>query len=838
MTTGNQESALKPPLPIDEVLPDLLNALRNTRHAVLQAPPGAGKTTRVPLAILQSGLLKGRILVLEPRRLATRAAAERMARSLREKVGETVGYRIRGETRTSPSTRIEVVTEGILTRMIQSQPDLPGIDAIVFDEFHERSLQADLGLALALEIRAALREDLMLVVMSATLHGGPVSTLLGNAPLITSEGRSFAVETRWLDRPWKDLPGRKTLPYHTAMADLVEKAVNETTGGLLVFLPGEREIRSLESLLSRRLTDAEKIFPLYGMLDYKTQTRALAPLGTGRKIVLATSIAETSLTIEDIRVVVDGGRARRAAFDPGNGMSRLVTTRVTRAEADQRRGRAGRVAPGVCYRFWTRGEEGGLAPFPPAEIQTADLAPLILETALWGVRDPSDLPFFEAPNPGRATNAKALLRSLGALDAAGAITGHGRQMAKMPLHPRLGHMVLKGGPDAGEIAALLGERDILKHPAPSDLTLRIDALRNPSAFEKNHPYDIHHAALARVRAEAGRLKRKATRVTGKPHTPGALLALAYPDRVGMRRTGDSARYLLSGGNGAVIREGDPMGLAPFVVACDLDGARNDARVRLAVRTDEETVRSVLRDRIENRDSCVWSPKDGKVLALRQETLGALVLKETTWKNCPAHKIAVAMLAGIRTAGLDALPLPRSERALIARVEWLRAGGMSMPDFSPEGLTRDLENWLMPFLGNCRDLAGLKTLDYRAALSSALDADALNALRRLAPEAIKAPTGTRLLIDYDSGEPKISVRLQELFGLKTHPRVGPARTPLLIELLSPARRPVQTTKDLPGFWRSSYLDVRKDMRGRYPKHPWPEDPANATPTRRAKPRKGR
>ncbi len=525
-------------LPIDAALPGLIAALRATGRAVLQAPPGAGKTTRVPLAMLDAGLVEGRIVMLEPRRLATRAAAERMAATLGEPVGQTVGYRMRGEAKVSGATRIEVVTEGILTRMVQSDPELDGIGALIFDEFHERSLNADLGLALAWEVRGALREDLMLLVMSATLDAEPVAAMLDDAPVITSEGQSFAVETRWLDRP---LPKEQRL--EGAVAGLVEQALAETTGGVLVFLPGEGEIRRVAAQLAGRVPGDVAVHPLYGALPFAAQRAAIAPATTGRKVVLATSIAETALTIEDVRVVVDAGLARRSRFDAGRGMSRLVTERVTRAEATQRRGRAGRVAEGVCYRMWTKGEEGGLAAFPPPEIAAADLTGLALDLAMWGTRDAGALAFLTPPPEGPLAEARGLLRDLGALAGDGTITDHGRAIAALPLHPRLAHMLVVAGPGAAAMAALLSDRDPLRGRGV-DLTLRLAALREPAGFGLERP------ALERITTEARRLRKMAPHRVGPDLSPAEQAALAYPDRIGLRRAGDAPRWVLSGGTGA------------------------------------------------------------------------------------------------------------------------------------------------------------------------------------------------------------------------------------------------------------------------------------------------
>ncbi|MEF3046369.1 ATP-dependent helicase HrpB [Tabrizicola sp. L79] len=797
------------PLPIDDALPDLRAALARAGQAVLQAPPGAGKTTRVPLALL--GQVTGRILMLEPRRLAARAAAERMAETLGEAVGQTVGYRIRGEAKVSRQTRIEVVTEGILTRMIQSDPELPGIGLVIFDEFHERSLNADLGLALCLEIRGALRDDLQLLVMSATLDAAPVAALMGDAPMITSQGRAFPVETRWLPRP-----PDASLRFEAAVAALVRQAVQETSGGILVFLPGEGEIRRVENLLQGLLGCTLR--PLFGAMDFAAQRLALAPADQ-RKIVLATSIAETSLTIPDIRVVVDGGRARRARFDAPSGMSRLVTERVTRAEAEQRRGRAGRVAEGICYRLWTRGEEGGMQAFPPAEIEAADLTGLALELALWGA---SDLPFLTPPHPGVLAEARALLADLGALGPEGGITAHGRELAALPLHPRLGHMLLMAGPAAAPLAALLAERDPLRG-TPPDLVARLKAIARPGA-------DAHRATIERIRSEARRLAAQVKAPRLPDLSPAQMAALAYPDRIGLRRAGDAPRWVLSGGKGAAMAAGLPLSGARMIVATDLDGDLREAQVRQAVAISEAEVRALFADRIHWVDLCEWSRRDGKVLARRQERLGALVLADRPWPDAPPEAVARAALDGLRQLGL---PWAAPARRLRARIRLVATD--AWPDVSDEALLARAEDWLLPHLANRKTDADLRALDLTEALRNLLDWDQQQVLDRLAPAHFETPLGRRIPIDYDGDHPAIELRLQEMFGVKTHPTVGTNRLPLRITLLSPAQRPVQVTLDLPRFWASSYADVRKDMRGQYPRHPWPEDPTEADPTLRAKPR---
>ncbi len=826
-----------PPLhefPIDAILPDLLAALRGAGQAVLQAPPGAGKTTRVPLALLRAGLVKGRIVMLEPRRLAARAAAERMAQSLGEAVGGRVGYRMRGDAKVSAATRIEVVTEGILTRMIQSDPELSGIGALIFDEFHERSLNADLGLALTLELRAALRPDLLVIVMSATLDAEPVAALMGGAPVLTSDGQSFPVEIIHADRP---LP--RDARIEAEVADLVRRAVQEGPGGVLVFLPGEGEIARVSNLLSGRLPEECVILPLYGALPFARQRAATEPIPEGRKVVLSTAIAETSLTIPDISVVVDAGRARRARYDPGSGMSRLVTERVTLAEARQRAGRAGRVAKGRCYRLWTKGEEGGLAPFPPPEIAAADLAGLALELALWGG---SDLPFLTPPPAPALAAARRLLTDLGALDAQGHITAHGRTLAALPLHPRLGHMVQRGGRPAAELAALLSERDPLRG-APVDLGLRLRALRDSAGLTEADRaqadrVQADRAAIDRIRQEASRLGRNLP--DDSDHSPGALAALAFPDRIALRRPGAGAggaaggraavRFVLSGGKGAVLGADDPLAGERLLVAVDLDGDTREARIRLAATLSEAELRELFPDRIMTIASCEWSRRDGRVQVRRQERFGALVLQDQPWSEAPEDEVARAMLEGVRDLGLR---LPAATARLCRRVELVRAGGEDLPDMTEAGLLATLEDWLLPWIAGIRTADQWRRFDPGPAVAARLDPRQKQLVDRLAPPFFVTPLARRVPIDYDGEVPQIELRLQEVFGVTRHPLIG--KVPLRITLLSPGGKPVQVTSDLPGFWANSYADVRREMRGRYPRHPWPEDPRDASPTLRAKPR---
>jgi ATP-dependent helicase HrpB len=796
-------------LPVAHVLPELADALSSRGMAVLQAPPGAGKTTLVPLDLLARGVVTGRILMLEPRRLAARASAERMAETLGEPVGRTVGYRIRGEAKVSGATKIEVVTEGILTRMIQSDPELSGVGLVIFDEFHERSLNADLGLALCLEVRGALREDLKLLVMSATLEAGPVAALMGGAPVVTSDGRAFPVETRWLPRP-----PDASLRLEALVAGAVKAALEETDGGVLVFLPGEGEIRRVEGMLSG-LAEVS-VRPLFGAMDFAAQRAALGP-AERRKVVLATSIAETSLTLPDIRVVVDAGRARRARFDPNSGMSRLVTERVTKAEAEQRRGRAGRVAEGVCYRLWTKGEEGGLAPYPPAEIEVADLAGLALELALWGG---ADLPFLTQPPPGPLAEARALLQGLGALDGKGHITSHGRVLAGLPLHPRLGHMLAVAGPEAATLAALLAERDPLRGAGP-DLALRIQAIQRPGP-------EADRGVVERIRVEAKRLAA-AARGQRSGLSLGEMAALAYPDRIGLRRKGEAPRWVLSGGKGAAMATGLSLSGARLIVATDLDGDAREATVRQAVAISEAEVRGLYADRISWVEVCEWSRREGRVVSRRQERLGALVLDDRHW-DAPSDAVALAALEGVRLLGLPWSPAARRLRAR-ARL----ARGEGWPGVEDAELLASAGDWLLPHLAGVRTEADTRGFDLVPALQGLLGWDRLAEMDRMVPGSFETPLGRKIPIDYDGEVPGIEVRLQEMFGVRVHPVVGAARLPLRITLLSPARAPVQVTTDLPRFWATTYSDVRKDMRGAYPRHPWPEDPTEAEPTLRAKPR---
>ena len=815
-------------LPIDAVLPQVLDCLTQSGRVVLQAPPGAGKTTRTPLAILESGQCPGKILMLEPRRLAARAAAERMADTLGEKLGETVGYRIRGQSKIGPNTRIEVLTEGILTRMIQADPELPGVGAILFDEFHERSLAADLGLALAWELRETLREDLWLVVMSATLDAAPVAALLDDAPIVTSAGRSFPVELTYLPRP-----APKDLPFEAQARSLILQAVADTEGGILVFLPGEAEIRRTKAALQDHLPKNCVLRPLLGNLPFAEQQLAIRPEAWKnlRKIVLATAIAETSLTIQDVRVVVDCGRARRARYDPEKGLQRLVTERVSKAEATQRAGRAGRVAAGRCYRMWARAEEGAMPAFAPPEIAISDLAPLALELAQWG-SGPEDLAFLTPPAPGPWAQAKALLGQLGALSD-GRLTPHGAALAKLPLHPRLAQMLLQAGPRAAPLAALLSDRDILS-TQNCDLTPALTALTRPTGNKEQAGPIRDHSALDRIKQEAKRLSRLAPKGTREiALSPAQCLALAYPERVAQRRPGPQPRYIMAGGKGAVLARDDSLANARYLVISDLGNPHfstgPDPKIRRALALGEAELREVFADQITWETLCHWSKRHRRVIANRSEMLGALSLTQEVWRDAPSEALAAAMVEGVQQMGLR---LPKAARLLQARVAAAPPG--QFPDLSDTALLEAAPEWLAPYLTGLTTEQDWKAFDPLPALEAYIGWAALRQLEKIAPAHFTTPLGRKITIDYSGDSPAIELRIQEIFGQTRHPMIGDH--PLKVTLLSPAHRPIQVTTDIPGFWTGSYADVRKDMRAQYPKHPWPEDPTQADPTLRAKPRK--
>lgn len=888
-------------LPIETVIPELRAALAACPSAVLEAPPGAGKTTRVPLALLdEEWLAGGRIVMLEPRRLAARAAARRMASLLGERVGETVGYRVRLDTRVGPRTRIEVVTEGVLTRMLQSDPALEGVGLVIFDEFHERSLHADLGLALTLQSRELLRPELRVLVMSATLDGEEVAGVLRGeggrervggervgvgggtgsgsipgghtadlpgdvgVPIILSEGRAHPVQTRWL-------PRRVDGAVEPVVVRTVLEALESEDGDVLVFLPGVGEIRRVEAALEERLGEAGtsvvrgtgagdsvtargravRIAPLYGDLPEDAQDLAIAPSPPGeRKVVLATSIAETSLTIEGVRVVVDSGLMRVPRFSPRTGMSRLETVRVSRASADQRRGRAGRLGPGVCYRLWTEAEDRGLAPQRPPEILEADLAPLALELAAWGVADPGELRWLDAPPASAFAQARELLEWLGALDADGAITEHGRRMAALGLHPRLAHMVLRGvelghGTVACDLAALLGGRDILRRgdgPADADVRLRLEALhearrtRHTPAWFRGH--DVHAGGSVHAMRESAHWRRELDLPleAGDVDAAGLLLAHAYPDRIARRRPGRATRYLLANGRGATLVDEDPLAHEEWIVAVDLNDVGSESRVFLAAPVEGEALMAHFHERIRREEVVAWDAGARAVRARRTERLGAIEVREATLPDPDPDAVVAALLEAVRDEGLRLLPWNGAAVRLRQRLAFLHRVDAEWPDVSDEALLAGLEEWLAPYLYGIRNEADLQRLELTTILEGLLGWERKQRLDAWAPDRIEVPSGSKIRVDYTDPEaPVLAVRLQEVFGLHETPRIAGGRVPLTMHLLSPAMRPVQVTQDLASFWRSTYFEVKKDLKGRYPKHYWPDDPLEAVATRHVRPR---
>lgn len=819
---------LGPPLPIDAVLPELAGKLRESNTAVLVAPPGAGKTTRVPLALAAQDWAAGkRILVLEPRRLAARAAAGYMARLLGERVGGKVGLRVRFGSSVSRDTAIEVITEGIFTRMIVDDPALEGVAAVLFDEFHERSLDADLGLALARDAQQGLREDLKLLIMSATIDGARVSALFGGAPVIESQGRAFGVETRYA--------GRDARPIEQQMADAILRATRAEAGSLLAFLPGTAEIRRTEALLKERIDAVTDIAPLYGALEGDEQDRAIAPSPAGRrKIVLATAIAETSITIEGVRVVVDSGLARVPHYEPDVGITRLETVRVSRAAADQRRGRAGRTEPGVCYRLWDEPQTASLEPFARPEILAADLSGFALDLAAWGAA-PDQLAFLDPPPRAALAEAHALLRELGAVGDDNRITEQGKKLRRLPLPPRLARMVIDAGAEgeallAAEIAAVIGERGLGGHDP--DIRARVDALhRDRSRRERD------------ARAMAARWASVAASRSGHSHnevgekSAGALLALAYPERIAKNRGGAAGAFLLANGRGAQIDPASPLAREPFLAVAELTGTAVAGRILLAAPLTLAEIEAGFADRIETRQDNIFDAASATLRARKSRRLGALVLSEQPVPIVLNDQTAQKLAAGIAALGVGRLPWTKALRQWRGRVMFLRASeGEDWPDLSDAALTKSINEWLFPVLSGKTALFEITTDDLTSVLHALLPWPLPRRLDAEAPTHFEAPTGSQVPIDYDAeGGPKIAIRVQELFGLDSHPAIAGGKVPLVVELLSPAHRPVQTTRDLPGFWRGSYTAVRTDMRGRYPKHPWPDDPLAAAPTRRAKSR---
>jgi ATP-dependent helicase HrpB len=815
-------------LPIDAVLPELTAALAARNVAVLVAPPGAGKSTRVPLVLAEEPWAKGKkIIVLEPRRLAARAAATRMAATLAEQVGETVGYRVRFGSKISRATRIEVVTEGVFTRRVLEDPGLEGVAALLFDEFHERSLDADLGLALARDVQTGLREDLRLVVMSATLDGAGVARLLGGAPVIESSGRAFAVETRYLGRDAR-------APIERQVVDAIVQAIRAETGSVLAFLPGAAEIRRVQTQLRERIADpAVDIVALYGALDAPTQDRAIAPAPPGRrKIVLTTSIAETSLTIEGVRVVVDSGLSRVPRYEPDVGLTRLETVRVSRAAADQRRGRAGRTQPGVCYRLWDAPQTASLEPVNRPEILAADLSGFMLDLAHWGVRDPAALDFLDPPPAAAVAEANALLIELGAVDAQGRITPAGQKLRELPLPPRLARMVVDAGAAgeaelAADIAVVLTERGLGGNDV--DLAHRLDGFRRDRA---------QRASEARSMARRwAQMSGSSSAAPGVPFasSPGAILALAYPDRIAKNRGGE-AGFVLANGRGARLDAGSPLAREPFLAVAEIAGTAAQGRIVLAAALSLPEIEAGQARRIETREETVLDPATASLRARRFRRLGALTLNEQAMTVVPGEDTARLLAQGIARLGIDRLPWSKALRQWRDRVMFLRAAqGSEWPDLSDAALAGDFD-WLTGLLSGKRALADVTGEGLADALTARLPWGLRRRLELEAPTHFTAPSGSAVPIDYDAeAGPRLAIRVQELFGLDRHPSVAGGRAPLVIELLSPAHRPVQVTRDLPGFWRGSYAAVKAEMKGRYPRHPWPDDPLAAPATRRAKPR---
>ncbi len=832
-------------LPVDAVLDDLKTALTENPCVVLEALPGAGKTTCIPLALLNSPWLNHKkTILLAPRRLAARAAAMRMSHLLEETVGQTVGYRVRMDSRVSAKTRIEVVTEGVLTRMLQNDPSLERVGLVIFDEFHERNLDADLGLALCLEMQGVLNGDLRLLVMSATLETEPVASMMNHAPVITCPGRLFPVETRYV--------GDHTPTWsEDALYRAVLSAVREKMGNILVFLPGAGEIRNIERRLKgARLGPEWRIAPLFGNMSRREQDQAILPPPEGlQKIVLATSIAETSLTIQGIRVVVDSGLQRMPRFDPRSGLTRLVTLPVSRASADQRRGRAGRTGPGVCLRLWSRQMHPTLLTAHRPEILEADLAPLVLELAIWGVDDPKTLQWLDTPPEGSFEGARELLKNLNALDHRGKITPQGRRMAELPVHPRLAHMLIAAksegeGGVACDVAALLGERDVVRFEPglhDADMGLRVELM---TAARQNRPLacpgaSVDKGAVSRAARISDHLRKRLGVKEKYDHTDdlGRFLAWAYPDRIGHLRSGLNGKFLLNSGGGAFLDETSPLGRESFLVAAELDGKRREARIYKAVPYHLDTLMKQFKAQLKWSESVTWDRELGRVKSERHLKLGAITVQNKRLKKPDSERVLTVLLQGIKDAGVQCLPWNKKLRRWQARVCFLKhllKDDETWPHVSDEGLESSLKQWLAPYLVNMDRLKDLVRVDLKGALFSILSYRQQKALDTLAPTHMSVPSGSRIPIDYAAPIPVLAVRLQEVFGLLKTPTVAGGRQPLLMHLLSPAGRPVQITRDLAGFWERGYLEVKKELKGRYPKHYWPDDPLKAKATARVRP----
>ena len=841
-----------PNLPVTEALPALLQALRGHAAAVLHAPPGAGKSTLVPLHLLPQSFIGSRkILMLEPRRLAARAVATRMASLMNETVGDSVGYRTRLESRVSHRTRVEVITEGILTRMLQEDPALEDVACVIFDEFHERSLNADLGLALTLQSQETLRPDLKILIMSATLDSGAVAGLLGDAPVVSSAGRSFDVGVHYVAR-------RSELALELQMANVVRSALEEHPGDALCFLPGAAEIRRVVRNLESGLDKSIDVLPLYGDLSPAGQDAALAPARAGRrKIVLATSIAETSLTIEGVRIIVDAGLHRYTQFDPVTGMSRLETGRVSQASADQRRGRAGRLDSGVCFRLWSQSTHQSLAAHTSPEILQADLAPLALELSNWGVQDANALRWLDPPPAAPLTQARELLQDLDALDDQQRITAHGRAMARIGTHPRLAHMLIRAqqlgaARLACDLASILSERDLLRAGFGSrdaDVRLRLDVLRG-GRRELPSGMSVDDRALTQARKASVQWQRQfdvgAAASTGDVASSadaltGVLLGFAYPDRIGRSR-GEGGRYVLANGRGALFSEAQALTRSEFLVAAEVDGGERDARIYLAAPLTMAQIEEHFAAHIVESDTITWDTRDRAVKSMRERRLQRLVLDAKPIAQPDADAVLAAVLQGIRTEGVDSLPWTRDLRQWQARVQLMRANTLpanadsAWPDLSDAALVATLEDWAPAWLTGITRAGHFARIDLSNALHARLTYAQSAALERDTPTHFTVPSGSRIPIDYLDGDvPTVSVRLQEMFGLTQTPSTAAGKVPLLLKLLSPAGRPVQITRDLISFWDRGYHEVKKDLKGRYPKHYWPDDPHTAVATRRARPR---
>lgn len=832
-------------LPIHRILPQLKMALSTGTHAVLIAEPGAGKTTQVPLAFLNESWLEGkRIIMLEPRRIAARSAASYMASSLGEAVGETIGYRVRMDSKIGQNTRIEVVTEGILTRMLQDDPELTGIGMIIFDEFHERNLQADTGLAFAMESQSVLREDLRLLVMSATLEAEPVARLLGDAPVIVSEGRAFPVSTHYVRSFSLD-------ELHKGAANAILRALSEQQGDILVFLPGAREIRKTANELVRTgLSQDVVIRELYSALPAEKQDEAIRRDSNGRrKIVLSTSIAESSITIEGIKTVVDSGYMRTEVFSPRTGLPQLITRRLSRASADQRRGRAGRVSAGVCYRLWSEEEHRHLPESTIPAIRESDLTPLALELAVWGTRDPEQLAWLDAPPRPALTQGQALLRQLSALDDSGSITQHGREMALLGLHPRLAHMLIRAQ-EIGEaslairIAVLLQERDIMSRGEAirdQDLRSRVERLL---LFERQGQRSAEQdmtseAVLQRMKQEIRKLHTQlnvAYTISGNLNFCGLLLSFAYPERIAKNRGGSG--FLMRSGRGVKLVSVQPMSRAQYIVVAAVDDQGADGNIQLASEMDELWLDKYYYDEMEQSKEVVWDSASGSIRARQKLMLGALVIKEQAYSNPTGEEIALALLQGIRQEGLGLLQWSKPALQLRERLAFMFRHDPegNWPDVSDEGLLNQAEEWLLPYLEGLRNRNDIRRLAPGTLLEHMLSWEQKQQLQKEAPTHIRVPSGSLIPVNYsDPEQPFLAVRLQEMFGLQDTPRIAEGRVALTLHLLSPAQRPVQVTSDLSSFWRSGYFEVKKDLKGRYPKHYWPDDPMEATATHRTRPK---